>query len=540
MSAFTQVKALRPGRNVFDLSYEKKFDFDVGQLIPAYLQECVPGGTYKIGNEIVINAQPMNAPIYHKLDATVHYFFVPTRLIFDGWEDFITGGINGNDATLLPRFNPIFGDSEEEVVANVLKYIGPYSLYDYFGFPVIENPEGSLFSGAYSYPGRGSNSSQAAYFYRPLAFPWRIYNLCYNEFYRDETLQSEVDLDQCVVLNRNWAKDYFTAALPFQQRGTSPALPLSGSAPVIFSSGAAEIPARALYGGTIGSGVVDDEVGFNDSSSPIPVSGKVRSATVSFDNAATFNVSDLRLAFQLQKFMERAARGGVRYTEFLTSFFGVSPTDSRLQRPEYLGGSKSPILINQVTQTSESGSTPQGTLRGKGITADKNYICKYTASEFGYIIGILSVLPLPSYQQGVERTWLRKVKSDFYFPMFAHLSEQAVTEEEVYAFPADDSSGNLHNGYVFGYQAPYNEMRQRQNKVCGSLRDSLSYWHMGRIFDSAPALNSDFITCDASRDHLKRVFAVQNVPGLICNFANIVTGILPIPKYGEPGLIDHS
>lgn len=539
MSSFTQVKALRPGRNVFDLSYEKKFDFDVGQLIPAFLQECVPGGTYKIGNELVINAQPLNAPIYHKLDATVHYFFVPTRLIFDGWEDFITGGINGNDSTLLPRFNPSFdGTTEAEKKAQVLAAVGPYSLYDYFGMPIIPNT--GSYVGDYTYPGRGATSGQPAYFYKPLAFPWRIYNLCYNEFYRDETLQSEVNLDQVRVLNRNWSKDYFTSALPFQQRGTSPALPLSGTAPVLFSTGAAEIPAMALYGGTIGSGVVNDEVGFNDSSSSLPVSAKVRKATVSFENAATFNVSDLRLAFQLQKFMERAARGGVRYTEFLTSFFGVSPTDARLQRPEYLGGSKSPILINQVTQTSESGTTPQGTLRGKGITADKNYICKYTASEFGYIIGILSVLPLPSYQQGVERTWLRKVKSDFYFPMFAHLSEQAVTEEEVYAFGDDGSEGVINNGYVFGYQAPYNEMRQRQNKVCGSLRSSLSYWHMGRIFDSAPALNSDFITCDASRDHLKRVYAVQNVPGLICNFANIVTGILPIPKYGEPGLIDHS
>lgn len=528
MSHFTQVKALRPGRNVFDLSYEKKFDFDVGQLIPAFLQECVPGGTYKIGNEIVINAQPLNAPIYHKLDATVHYFFVPTRLIFDGWEDFITGGIDGNDASMLPRFSKsndyTFGQT-----------CGQYSLYDYFGFPILHV---SSPSSRDSFPGDTASSSDPGYFFRPLAFPWRIYNLCYNEYYRDETLQSEVDLDQPLVLNRNWSKDYFTSALPFQQRGTSPALPLSGTAPVMFTSGYSDVAELQLYAGEVGSG--GDEAHANLSGAVLPTSSKTRPGYISFSNAATFDVSDLRLAFQLQKFMERAARGGVRYTEFLTSFFGVSPTDARLQRPEYLGGSKSPILINQVTQTSESGTTPQGTLRGKGITADKNYICKFTASEFGYIIGILSVLPMPSYQQGVERTWLRKVKSDFYFPMFAHLSEQAVTEEEVYALPGTTSEGVIGNDYVFGYQAPYNEMRQRQNKVCGSLRNTLSYWHMGRIFDTAPSLNSDFITCDATRDHLKRVYAVQNVPGLICNFANIVTGILPIPKYGEPGLIDHS
>lgn len=531
MSAFTQVKALRPGRNVFDLSYEKKFDFDVGQLIPVYLQECVPGGTYKIGNEIVINAQPLNAPIYHKLDATVHYFFVPTRLIFDGWEDFITGGIDGKDATPLPRLNSL----DDFSTYNDVQWCGPFSLYDYFGFPILKPYS------TYVYPGYGTYSTDSDFYFRPLSFPWRIYNLCYNEFYRDETLQSEVDLDQPLVLNRNWSKDYFTSALPFQQRGTSPALPLSGTAPVLFVSGPNEIPANALYANEVG-GITPDwtSFGVNKSSDPLPVSARGYLGTVSFQDAATFDVSDLRLAFQLQKFMERAARGGVRYTEFLTSFFGLAPSDARLQRPEYLGGSKSPILINQVTQTSESGSTPQGTLRGKGITADKNYICKYTTPEFGYIIGILSVLPMPSYQQGVERTWLRKVKSDFYFPMFAHLSEQAVTEEEIYALPGNSKEGNIGNDYVFGYQAPYNELRMRQNKVCGSLRDTLSYWHMGRIFDSAPSLNSDLITCDAERDHLKRVFAVQNVPGLICNFANIVTGILPIPKYGEPGLIDHS
>lgn len=533
MSHFTQVKALRPGRNVFDLSYEKKFDFDVGQIIPVCCEEMVPGDTFKFGNEIVINAHPLNAPVYHQINVYVHYFFVPTRLIWSGWEDFITGGIDGNDASLLPRLNAMVDPSGTSLSwTNVCK---PFTLYDYFGFPIIKDS-----SNDYSVPGAGVTSSDSRYFFRPLVFPWNCYNLVWNEYYRDETLQNEVSLNNAYILNRNWPKDYFTSALPFQQRGTSPALPLSGTAPVLFSTGAEEIPAMALYGGTVGSGVINDEVGFNDSSSSLPVSAKVRSATVSFNNAATFDVSDLRLAFQLQKFMERAARGGVRYTEFLTSFFGVAPTDARLQRPEYLGGSKSPILINQVTQTSESGTTPQGTLRGKGITADKNYVGKYTASEFGYLIGLLSVLPMPSYQQGIDRKWLRKVKSDFYFPMFAHLSEQAVTEEEVYALPGVSTEGNIGNDTVFGYQAPYNEMRQNRNLVAGSLRSTLSYWHMGRIFDTAPSLNSDFITCNAANDHLNRIYAVQNVPGLVCNFANIITAIRPIPKYGEPGLIDHS
>lgn len=538
MSAFTQVKSLRPGRSVFDLSYEKKFDFNIGQIIPVCLEEMVPGDTFKIGNELVINAQPLNAPVYHSINVYVHYFFVPTRLIFDGWEDFITGGIDGRDATVLPRTDQLAG-------SDPTKAYGPYSLYDYFGFPLVKD---SL--NRWSSPGANTASSNPAFFYRPLIFPWRCYNLVWNEYYRDETLQSEVSLGNPSVLNRNWSKDYFTSALPFQQRGTSPALPISGSLDVLFSgSHSLTVPSAPftaeLYGPT------------SDPTSPLygkltltgsagtTISGDGISGKVDVSDALTFDVSDLRLAFQLQKFMERAARGGVRYTEFLTSFFGVSPTDARLQRPEYLGGSKSPVLINQVTQTSESGTTPQGTLRGKGITADKNYICSYTASEFGYLIGLMSVLPMPSYQQGVPKKWLRKSKTDFFFPMFAHLSEEPVFEEQIFAFAADEDNGQtgdnkIWNGKVFGYQAPYNDMRQNQNIVCGSLRDTLSYWHAGRIFDTAPSLNSDFIECNQARDHIDRIFAVQNIPGLICNFANIITAIRPLPKYGEPGLIDHS
>lgn len=561
MSHFTQVKSLRPGRSVFNLSYQKTFDFNVGELIPVCCEEMVPGDTFKVGNEIVINTQPLLASVYAALNATVHYFFVPTRLIFDGWEDFITGGVDGNDSTLLPRFDP--GSVSWNVAC------APYTLYDYFGFPIVKDS-----NDLYAMPGAGISSTFPAYFYRPLSFPWRCYNLVWNEFYRDETLQQEVDLQQYKVLNRNWSKDYFTSALPFQQRGTTPALPISGDLDVIFSSKGStliDLTSRNVNSGeslSIGrifslDDSADDadarinEVGPRSIGAAGRVGalqltgnhvGSVTTGKVDLSDALTFDVADLRMAFQVQKFMERAARGGVRYTEFLTSFFGVSPTDARLQRPEYLGGSKSPILINQIKQTSggiPSEESPTGMIRGNGITADKNYICSYTASEFGYLIGILSVLPQPQYQQGVDRKWLRKSKTDFYFPMFAHLSEQEVTEEEVFAFARDGDNGlsgdsKIWNGKVFGYQAPYNEMRSNKNIVAGSLRDSLNYWHLGRIFDSAPALNSDFITCDHSRDHLDRIFAVQSVPGLICNFANIITAIRPLPKYGEPGLIDHS
>lgn len=530
--SFTRVKALKPPRSVFDGSYEKKFDCDMGECIPVCLEEMVPGDTFKVGNEIVIRFQPLNSPILHEVNAYVHYFFVPTRLIFDKWEDFITGGEDGNDTTVLPRFYKNGGSISPYTAAQL---VGQYSLYDYFGMPLLANN---------AMPGGDAGVGVAGFEFRPLAFPWRCYNLCWNEYYRDETLQNEVDLDQPLVLHRNWSKDYFTSALPWQQRGSAPALPISGTLPVSFdgsSDGSIfEGVAVASYGGKItGSSSGLTYASYRGNGSYNTPDGSV-TASVDISNAATFDVADLRLAFQVQKWMERNMRSGVRYTEFLHSHFAVSPRDDRLQRPEYLGGSKSPIIVSEVVQTSENGTTPQGTLKGKAITADRNFVCSYTAKEFGYLIGIMSVLPKPSYQQGVDRKWLRSSRYDFYFPEFAHLSEQAVTTEEIYALKDRSSESGISNDTIFGYQARYNEMRMNQNKVCGSLRNTLDYWHLGRQFATVPQLNSDFITCNATNDDLKRIFAVQNVPGMIVNFANIITMIRPLPKFGEPGLIDHN
>lgn len=543
--SFTRVKALKPPKSVFDLSYEKKFDFDFGQLIPVCCEEMVPGDLFKVGNEIVIRFQPMFAPILQEINCYVHYFFVPTRLIFDGWEEFITGGEDGPDfnndsGPVLPRFNPSFSSDQD-----VTDAVGPYSLYDYFGFPILSNPDISSY-GSYSYPGRSTSSDSSSYYFRPLAFPWRCVNLIWNEYYRDENMQSERDLDDYTVPLRNWSKDYFTSSLFAQQRGVAPALPLSGIIPVTFS-GPAEIPVNALYGNTDG-GITPDpnDLGYNDSGDVLPISARGRLGSINLNNgSATADVSDLRAIFQVQKWMERNMRAGVRYTEFLHSHFSVSPRDDRLQRPEYLGGSKSPIIVSEVIQNSNNSSSGTstgsgtGSLYGKGITADRNFVCKYHAKEYGYLVGLLSVMPKPTYQQGVDRQWLRKSRWDFYFPEFAHLSEQEVKTEELFAFAGDTSSGGIGNDWKFGYQARFNEMRANKSKVCGSLRDSLDYWHLGRKFDTVPQLNSDFITCDPSRDDLKRIFQVQNVPGMICNFANIITAVRPIPKFGEPGLVDH-
>lgn len=550
--SFTKVRGLKPPKSVFNLSYEKKFDFDMGQLIPVACEEMVPGDLFKFGNEIVIRFQPLFAPILQEVNVYVHYFFVPTRLLWSDWEEFITGGEDGPTSDLsgplLPRRAGLSGYSRDQL-------FGPYSLYDYFGFPILKD-----FGNNYSEPGLNADSpSDQSYFYRPLIFPWRAYNLIWNEFYRDETLQDEVDLDQPLVLNRNWSKDYFTSALEKQQRGVAPALPISGILPVTFDDGSlvpvvaalSDLPEdymRQLYSDTdltTGSATGTIKARNNVAAdSEYRVFADMEGAGVNLAGAATIDVADLRLIYQVEKWMERNMRCGVRYTEFLHAHYGVSPRDDRLQRPEYLGGSKSPIIVSEVVQSSESSqqTTPTGRLYGKAITADRNYIGSYLAKEFGYLVGIMSVMPKPTYQQGVDRQWLRKSRWDFFSLEFSHLSEQEVITEEVFAFPGDqtDSSGRINNGYRFGYQARYNEMRANKSKVCGSLRDTLDYWHLGRKFDTVPQLNSDFITCDATRDDLKRIFQVQNVPGMICNFANIITGIRPIPKFGEPGLVDHN
>lgn len=251
--------------------------------------------------------------------------------------------------------------------------------------------------------------------------------------------------------------------------------------------------------------------------------------TVDLSVASTFDIADLRLAFQIQKWMERNARAGVRYTEFLKSHFGISPRDERLDRPEYIGGSKVPIIISEVLQTSSTdATTPQGNLAGHGITVSDAYCGKYLAQEYGLIIGIMSVMPRSAYSQGINRQWLRRTKYDFYFPEFANLSEQAILKAEILAKDADST----HNQDIFGYQGRYDEMRTKQSLVCGDMRSTFDYWHLGRQFNagSPPALNADFIKCVPRKD----VFAVPSEPGLIVSFGNIIKAFRPLPYISNP------
>nr|WAE43339.1 MAG: major capsid protein [Microviridae sp.] len=496
---YNRVGSLNPGRSVFNLSYEKKLTGDFGKLYPIMCDEVVPGDIMTLGNEVVIRFTPLVAPILHEINCYIHYFFVPYRLLWDEWEDFITGGSTGASAAVLPLWHPT-NPAGSDV----------NSLWDYLGFPIWTFPVA----------------------HAPLDFPRRAYNRIYNVFYRDETLIAEVAETNEQILKRAWEKDYFTSALPWQQRGVAPALPISGTSHAIFPSANFIGP-----GGTTGefgfeTGVNHKAMLLHNMNAQMQANAKAffDDNTVNLGAATTFNVADLRLAFQVQKWLERNARAGARYTEFLQSHFGVSPRDDRLQRPEYIGGSKSPIIISEVLQTSQSDTTPQGNLAGHGITVDRQFCGKYRATEFGLIMGIMSVMPRTVYTQGLNRQWLRRTKYDFYFPEFANLSEQAIETAEIYTTSVD-----AQNATIFGYQGRYDEMRVKQSQVVAGMRSLFDYWHMARQFGSAPILNQSFIECVDD----KRCFAVTDEHVMIINVANLIKAVRPMPIMSNPGFIDH-
>lgn len=498
---FQNTGSLSPRKSMFDLSYRKTLTCDMGQLIPILCDEVVPGDLFEIGNEIVIRYQPLVAPILHEVNVFTHYYFVPYRILWSGWEDFITGGVDGQSVAVLPRWNP----------TNTAEG----SLWDFIGLPTGVVPTDAL----------------------PVDFPRIAYNRIYNEFYRDENLQAKVAETNETILNRAWEKDYFTSALPWQQRGIAPALPISGITTAQFAADPTLYwPAYSSSGSSVAfmynsTAYEPRDAGIKNALEKGKVNKSSMTNTVDLSGATTFNVSDLRLAFQIQKWMERNARAGVRYTEFLKAHYGVSPRDDRLQRPEYIGGSKSPIMVSEVLQTSQTGTTPQGTMAGHGLSADSSYIAKYHAKEFGVIIGIMSIMPKTAYQQGIDRQWLRRSRYDFYANEFANLSEQGVERAEIYA-----TNVGAENRTIFGFQGRYDEMRYKRSMVCGKMRSTFDYWHLGRKFSSAPLLNETFIKCVPD----KRIFAVQTEPGIIANVGNKIRALRPMPIMSDPGFIDHN
>ena len=547
-SIFSVTGALRPERSAFNLSESVKFDCVMGKLIPVWFREVYPGDVIKYGAQAIVRLNAMIAPAFVGMDYKVELFYMPSRLLmgkeFDKYfrslkedhsaegtfEDFISGGEDGN-----------YGYTDGEQSVFLPTWTSPdtskYSLWDYFGMPI-----------GVSVP-------------NVLDFPRRMYNAVWNEYYRNENVEDEVASTNGSCLNRNWKRDYFTSCLPFQQRGISPALPVNVTGEFSINGINAELvdPRFSLDGYSSYYNPIAKDSDLSGTSPYVRLSGgdaigSNSPAITSIDgtiktlgskelqlSATTFDVSDLRLAFQIQKWMERNARAGVRYTEFLRAHFGVSPHDSRLDRPQYIGSIKNPIVVSEVLQTSASDTTsPQGNLAGHGIGAGSGYIGSYRVEEYGYVMALFSIVPQRAeYFQGVPRELMRRTRYDFFSPEFAHLSEQAVEQSEIFASASDSE-----NRTVFGYQGRFNELRTGRDRVAGDFKDSLLYWSFARKFDAAPTLSSDFALMDSSNDDFNRIFAVQEsegqqVPNFMVNFQNVVKAIRPMPYMAEPGLIDH-
>lgn len=568
----------RPGRSAFDRSHLKLFDCSIGQLIPVLVEDVQPGDIVEIANANVIRAQPLVVPIYHRLEVFSHTFFVPYRLLMQDWERFITGGSSGDLTTRLPTVIEGYQWSGNVVISR-------YTLWDYFGFPIADVENGDTLP---------SNSMGWTSAPDVLDLPWRAYWAIWRDYYRDSNHQLNfpnpkspyagdvnpsnipcgddfteqlssldaycsqgVSQDGFWVSNqvayRCWAKDYFTSALPWQQRGTSPAIPISGTTSAQWlanqfhsSTSMPPINTKAPVWTNLNP-PEDDVFMWGDTATGTgPADGLYSKNLRKFFNSNTVDfattgvdISDLRYAVQVQRWMERNARGGYRYNEFIQAHFGVSPRDERLQRPEYIGGSRQPVIISEVLQNSATvEDSPQGNFAGHGMSVAQSFNGKYRVQEHGIIMTIMSIMPEAVYQQGIPRQWRRKTRFDFYSPEFAHLSEQEILKSEICWLkdPIDNTR--------FGFQGAFDEYRTAQSVVCGKMATDLNMWTLSRLFDGVPSLNEAFLTTEQMSKNRREAWAV---PGVVhdlegqffVQWRNIVKMLRPMPYLPEPGLMDH-
>jgi len=515
---FSKVPQVNIQRSSFDRSHGLKTTLDAGYLVPILVDEALPGDTINCNMTSFVRMQTLKSPYMDNVFCDTFFFSVPMRLLWTNWEKFCGRQDNPGDSIVF---------TIPQMVSTAITGYATGSLHDYLGIPI-----------------KIAGLTHSSLWHR-------AYNLIYNEWFRDQNLQDSVvvdtdngpdDPDDYVLLRRGKRHDYFTSCLTDTQKGNAVELPIGGVIDVVMNPTLAiqphfrKISDHTLHGATTvnsdASGhIVSGTGGINSLYDPSDASDTTLIADMGTGTAVTIN--DMREAFQTQIMLERDMRSGTRYKEVLQAHFGVTTPDYRLQRPEYLGGGSSPIMVHPVAQTSETNTTKQANLAGFATSSGQHGFSK-SFTEHCLILGLTNIRADLNYQQGLPRQFSRLTRYDFYWPAFAHLGEQAVLNKEIWA----DASSNDED--PFGYQERYAEYRYKPSWITGKFRSdatgTLDQWHVATDFAALPVLNASFIEDDPP---ISRVVAVTTEPQFYWDGYFKYIHVRPMPVYGVPGLIDH-